>query len=698
MMAAWMAYATLLGAAAIAVALGTEKVLRFYGRPARWAWAAGIAATLLLPVLLLLSGGAGPGSARPAGPESVAAPVTGSTAAPEAFFSHAYPAAFTAAPSAAAAFSPEPSLPTSGHTIAPAEPLSGRLGTALLFLWGVSALVLFLLAGRAALRLRRMRREWGRTFLDGTEVRLSARTGPAVAGVLRPEIVIPERMLEWDEEQRRLALRHEREHVRARDPLLLGLGFAAAALAPWNLPLWYLLRRLRLAVETDCDARVLAAAPDVRRYGALLLEAGRFHRPAGAGIVCFAESGSFLERRIRAMTTRPPARRALAAAGIALLCGSAAAAMAGVPVPPAPELRFPVEAGPAAPLTLPTVTVAAPEQPAAAPAALVGLPAVVPADTLLPSLLNPGEVSEELRRLYPAALSERGVGGIVMVEARIAADGRVLSTRVAQTSDRRFSQAALAAANAARFRPARHQGVPAESTVLLPLKFHPQGSPGTALVTPVSTATPQGPEATGLARAIYEQGSRIGEQQRGENAARARELYERVLEDVTRAQVQEEGARVREEGVRVQAEGARVQEEGARVREAATRVQQESVRVREEAERVRRARENGLELMRRNLAVIEAQGLQAAIGDRTRYVWLVQPHGRDQVLAAGIAAMPPAGRSWDAHDVRRYVESQVPGIQVTHTYIYAGMALDESGRTVNLAIISVRTGETAPQR
>jgi hypothetical protein len=73
---------------------------------------------------------------------------------------------------------------------------------------------------------------------------------------------------------------------------------------PWNPAAWWQLRRLRLAMEVDCDSRVLARRADVRAYGTLLLEVGR--RTSGArlvGAAAFSEPRSFLERRIRIMTS-----------------------------------------------------------------------------------------------------------------------------------------------------------------------------------------------------------------------------------------------------------------------------------------------------------------------------------------------------------------------------------------------------------
>ena len=52
--------------------------------------------------------------------------------------------------------------------------------------------------------------------------------------------------------------RHVLEASHGRDPLVLHAAALLALVTPWNLALWWLNRRLRLAVELDCDARVLA--------------------------------------------------------------------------------------------------------------------------------------------------------------------------------------------------------------------------------------------------------------------------------------------------------------------------------------------------------------------------------------------------------------------------------------------------------
>jgi hypothetical protein len=84
---------------------------------------------------------------------------------------------------------------------------------------------------------------------------------------------------------------------------------------PWNLPLWLMARRLRRAIELDCDARVLARYPDVQRYGRVLLAVAQ-RRGLGAALIApaLAEPVSLTEERIVAFTTNAGLGRAARAA------------------------------------------------------------------------------------------------------------------------------------------------------------------------------------------------------------------------------------------------------------------------------------------------------------------------------------------------------------------------------------------------
>jgi len=222
---------------------------------------------------------------------------------------------------------------------------------------GGSVLLVALLAG-GALHHRRTRRRWPRESVLGHPVRIAPEGGPAVAGFLDPEILVPRWALELPEGELRLILRHEDEHRRARDPLLLGAASLLVALTPWNPVLWWQLRRLRDALEVDCDTRVLGRSRlrgrsrdedlstlPARPYAELLLRVGsmtparsRSHLPAPAPFVTPAIGGSptQLERRILAMRTHRPRPLFLASASGAVVLLATAACLADRPTPVEP--------------------------------------------------------------------------------------------------------------------------------------------------------------------------------------------------------------------------------------------------------------------------------------------------------------------------------------------------------------------------
>jgi TonB family protein len=329
----------------------------------------------------------------------------------------------------------------------------GQLELWVLGAWAVATLVALSSLAGAALVLRRRRGAWRRAVLAGHSTLVSPDTGPAAIGVLDPEIVVPAWVLGAPEAEQRLLLRHEVEHHRARDPLLLLAGRIVLALVPWNIALRWQLRRLRAAVEMDCDARVMRhSAGAARRYALLLLDAaGRAARPAGA--LAFA-APTALERRLRLLTgERPPlGRRALAAAAALAIAAPLMAIAAPAPAPPTVEsVRVSL-----AQLRMP----AAPTLPASASARA--------------ELLNRHEAPSILRRRYPALLRDSGIGGTVIVNAFVDANGSVLEVRVDEGSgDSGLDQAAVEVMRELRFAPARAAGTPVATWVQHPITFIP---------------------------------------------------------------------------------------------------------------------------------------------------------------------------------------------------------------------------------
>jgi TonB family protein len=178
-----------------------------------------------------------------------------------------------------------------------------------IWILGSAALALFYALGSR--NLHRRRRTWHETTVSGTDVLISPHDGPAVLGVFSPKVVIPEWALDLSPESMALMLRHEEEHRRSRDPLLVQLANAAVLLMPWNLAGWWIASRLRLAIEIDCDARVLRAASSDSDgsstvYGQLLLTVATRRSACAASVspAMFSRS-SALRRRISAMYSTP---------------------------------------------------------------------------------------------------------------------------------------------------------------------------------------------------------------------------------------------------------------------------------------------------------------------------------------------------------------------------------------------------------
>jgi len=159
------------------------------------------------------------------------------------------------------------------------------------------------------MRLRRIRSSAKVRSIAGVRVAITPSTGPLVVGVIHPEIILPAWVLDLDRSQQHLVIAHEQEHVRGRDPGLLAFAAIAVGVVPWNPLLWYMLRRLREAVELDCDRRVLGIHPDARAYAGLLLSVASRNQASLLPVAGLATSVSSLEQRFRFMTKNPASRR-----------------------------------------------------------------------------------------------------------------------------------------------------------------------------------------------------------------------------------------------------------------------------------------------------------------------------------------------------------------------------------------------------
>jgi hypothetical protein len=313
--AQWMLYGLGVSALVALVAFALEHTLRLFRKPTRWVWLFSIIACTTIPIV---------------------APV----------LRKALPAPSLAPPAVdidlnvQALVGPDDGPLTLQTMPAPPAVQKSRwtslttYDTPLVIAWIGGTLFLLLMVARTAIGLAVQRRSWRSVKIHGDRVLVSEDIGPAVIGFAHMRVVLPEWALTMDESFRSLMLQHEREHVRAGDPRLLLLGAVCAAIFPWNVVLWWQLRRLRAAVEIDCDSRVLSKGRSIEQYGRLLILVGEhFSTRSPLTRAAFAEPSSLLARRIDAMCEGTPPQRSHRLVGSGLLAVGASVTVLAIQPP-----------------------------------------------------------------------------------------------------------------------------------------------------------------------------------------------------------------------------------------------------------------------------------------------------------------------------------------------------------------------------
>lgn len=331
MILTWMLAATALAALLFGAAWALERALRLIGWQGRAPWIVALVAAIAWPVLASL--------AAPATVQSVA--VRTLTASSQLL---------GVAPAA-----PEDVLSAVLARLA-------LLDQPLILLWIVGSLLLLARVLWAVVALRQTAQAATPSELAGTAVRITPTLGPAVFALWRAQVLLPSWMLDLEAPLRALVLEHEREHVRSRDAQLVIASHLAAALMPWNAPLWWIARRLRTAAEVDCDTRVLRGGVDAGTYSHLLLLIAQRQGHARF-LPMMAGAPSTLRARIIAMSSPRPERPALRAAlftlAAATLVGASASPVLARPLasvhlaesvsallPAAPQVQQPQQARP----------------------------------------------------------------------------------------------------------------------------------------------------------------------------------------------------------------------------------------------------------------------------------------------------------------------------------------------------------------
>ena len=287
---ATMIYGLIVAALVGGAAWFLDHGLRALGRPTRWVWI----------------GALGVGGLAPLFPRFL--PVTTSGGGPGAF-TLPVRALYELG-------TPGPALPEPSGSFLAGIGVENALGA----LWALGSVLVLVLFALLCLRLRRLRARWEPRDVCGEEVLRSEGFGPAVVGLIRSRIVLPSWTFALGERELEMVVLHEREHVRALDPALLAAGLLLASLSPWNPAVWWSLARLRLAVEGDCDRRVLARGTPARSYARLLLTVAAGSRRTPNPVPALIRGGhSAIERRLMMIrtATRKPRIRASMLAGAA---------------------------------------------------------------------------------------------------------------------------------------------------------------------------------------------------------------------------------------------------------------------------------------------------------------------------------------------------------------------------------------------
>lgn len=425
-------------------AWAADQGLRRLGLPTRWVWLVGLVSPFaLLVVPLLLPSGA---------PVAGGGDITSSTV-------------FELAP-----------IVVGGGAAGLGLWIPLALGT----LWVVSSIALAMSLVHSHIGLTRERERWPTSNVSGRDVYVSSDRGPAVAGVWRPWIVLPRWALRLPARELDFVLLHEEEHLRARDTLLLAGALALVALTPWSPGAWLHLRGLKVAMEVDCDRRVLRRAPDRATYGESLLTVAARSSGLSLGLAAFTEKHRSLKTRILTMTdraTRWTPVRSLLFLAVALLVGLQACyvespiLIIGDADEVAEALRALVdgrETDVVRPSYEPPVD---PDLREPSTEELAREPTFTPF-TVAPSILNRDEVIAAMMEAYPPLLRDAGIGGTARVYFFIDEEGLVRDVRLDQsTGHPALDAAALAVADVYRFTPARNRDDPTPVWVSFPITF-----------------------------------------------------------------------------------------------------------------------------------------------------------------------------------------------------------------------------------
>ena len=308
-MLAWMSYVIVVSLLLSLAALVLEHSARIRQKPTRWLWGTSMTASLLVPLIVSSVSLRIPqlaGVADPAIPQRI-------VAVRDITVSGLSPSGWLTATAGSRSASPD-------------------LDRLLQIGWSAASAILFLAILASSAQLNRRRRHWKRVSMADVPVHISEDAGPAIVGLLDAHIVVPRWLLQYPPDVQELVIAHEQSHLEAHDARLVTMALGLLVCMPWNLPLWWQLRRLRFAIEIDCDARILRRGYDVSRYGETLIAVGERQSVTITMVAAMSEPRSLLEQRLRNMLRRKT--RHAHATAVALACLGFAFAVGAAEISP----------------------------------------------------------------------------------------------------------------------------------------------------------------------------------------------------------------------------------------------------------------------------------------------------------------------------------------------------------------------------
>lgn len=344
---------------------------------------------------------------------------------------------------------------------------------------------------------RRIERALPATGIESRHVLVTAGAGvPAVAGLLRPKIVLPEGVArQLDARELRAVLLHENAHRRRYEPLRLALQRLAFTLFFFYPPLWLLIKSLNSSAEMACDEAVLRAGTAAETYTQAITRMLGFglEECLAATLLGLGNISPIQARldRIRANRRYIAMKRHRLAVCAALLIVTL---LSFLPMSPLAD-SAPVQSvtgqvkSTTSSETLGSETGEAPETPESlppappAPAALAEsveseliVPPAPPAPQASPEKVEAGpQLLQEsvVLPIYPEEARRAGVQGRVLLEALVRADGSVVGVVVKESvaGYPELDRKAVEAVAQWRFQPATINGNPVDSSVEIPIEF-----------------------------------------------------------------------------------------------------------------------------------------------------------------------------------------------------------------------------------